>query len=129
MAQRILVVDDEDSIRRILLLNLERAGYTVELASDGASALTLLLQNRYDLLISDVMMPEMDGLDLVEHVRQDPELRDMPVILLTAQSSESDITRGYIRGTDVYLTKPFDPSELLTWVKRVLEGMAAAAGV
>ncbi|WP_395144403.1 response regulator [Armatimonas sp.] len=120
MNKRILAVDDDESIRRILQVNLERGGYTVETAQSGASALPLLLKNHYDLLISDVMMPEMDGLELLEHVRQSPELRKLPVILLTAQSSERDITRAYVKGTDLYLTKPFDPNELRIWVGRML---------
>jgi DNA-binding response OmpR family regulator len=120
MTKRILAVDDEDSITRILQVNLERAGYTVDTAASGHEALTCLLQNDYDLLISDVMMPEMDGLELVEHIRQSPELVKLPVILLTARSSENDITRGYIKGTDLYLTKPFDPNELRVWVGRML---------
>ena len=120
MSQRILAVDDEESIRRILQVNLQRAGYTVETAGSGVAALILLLQNHYDLLISDVMMPEMDGLELLEHIRQSPELHQLPVILLTAQSSQSEITHGYVRGTDLYLTKHFDPNELLLWVDRIL---------
>lgn len=120
MNKRILAVDDDESIRRILQVNLERGGYTVETAESGASALPLLLKNHYDLLISDVMMPEMDGLELLEHVRQSPELRRLPVILLTAQSSEREITRAYVKGTDLYLTKPFDPNELRIWVGRML---------
>jgi two-component system, OmpR family, alkaline phosphatase synthesis response regulator PhoP len=120
MSYRILAVDDEESITRIIQVNLERAGYTVEVATSSQDALKLLLQSQYDLLISDIMMPEMDGLELLEHVRQSPELAELPVILLTAQSSDQDITRGYARGTDLYLTKPFDPSELKTWVSRML---------
>ena len=120
MNKRILAVDDDESIRRILKVNLERGGYTIETAESGASALPLLLKNHYDLLISDVMMPEMDGLELLEHVRQSPDLRKLPVILLTAQSSERDITRAYVKGTDLYLTKPFDPNELRIWVDRML---------
>ena len=120
MNKRILVVDDEESIRRILELNLTRAGYSVHTALNGSDALTQLLTNDYDLLITDVMMPEMDGFELVEHIRQSPDLSPLPVILLTAQSSTNDITRGYREGTDLYLTKPFDPSELLIWVGRLL---------
>jgi CheY-like chemotaxis protein len=120
MSKRILAVDDEESITRIVRVNLERAGYTVETASSGSEALTLLLQRHYDLLISDVMMPEMDGLELLEHIRQSPELVNLPVILLTAQSTQTDITRGYTKGTDLYLTKPFDPNELRLWVERML---------
>jgi CheY-like chemotaxis protein len=120
MTKRILAVDDEESIRRIVKANLEHAGYAVDTAASATEALTALLQTPYDLLISDIMMPEMDGYELMEHVRQSPELRKLPVILLTAQSSESEVTRGYIKGTDLYLTKPFDPSELKLWVARML---------
>ena len=120
MTKRILAVDDEESIRRIVKANLEHAGYVVDTAGSATEALTALLQTPYDLLISDIMMPEMDGYELMEHVRQSPELRKLPVILLTAQSSESEVTRGYIKGTDLYLTKPFDPSELKLWVARML---------
>jgi len=124
MAKRILAVDDEESIVRIIQVNLERAGYEVDTALNGASALTLILKNQYDLVISDVMMPEMDGMELLEHIRQSPEMVNLPVILLTAQSSANDVTRGYAQGTDLYLTKPFSPTELVTWVNRVIIGMS-----
>ena len=120
MRARILAVDDEESITRIIKANLEYLGHTVETALSGAEALKLLLQTPYDLLITDVMMPEMDGLELLEHIRQSPELARLPVILLTAQASEQDITVGYRRGTDLYLTKPFNPNELKIWVSRML---------
>lgn len=120
MSHRVLAVDDEASITRIIKVNLEYLGYTVETALSGGEALKLLLQNSYDLLITDVAMPEMDGLELLEHIRQSPELAQLPVILLTAQASEQDITGGYQRGTDLYLTKPFDPNELKIWVSRML---------
>ncbi len=120
MRPRILAVDDEESIVRIIQVNLEPLGYAVETAQSGSEALKLLLKNSYDLVITDIMMPEMDGLELLEHIRQSPELRYLPVILLTAQSSESDISRGYAGGTDLYLTKPFNPSDLKTWVGRML---------
>lgn len=125
MDKRILAVDDEESIVRIIQVNLERAGYKVDTALNGASALTLLLTNRYDLIISDVMMPEMDGMELLEHIRQSPDMVNLPVILLTAQSSPDDVIRGYGQGTDLYLTKPFSPTELVTWVNRVIIGMNA----
>lgn len=124
MAKRILAVDDEESIVRIIQVNLERAGYEVDTALNGASALTLILKNQYDLIISDVMMPEMDGMELLEHIRQSPDMINLPVILLTAQSSAHDVTRGYAQGTDLYLTKPFSPTELVTWVNRVIIGMS-----
>lgn len=124
MSHRILAVDDEESILRIIKVNLERVGYTVDTAHNGTSALTLLLRNSYDLVVSDIMMPEMDGLELLEHIRQSPDMADLPVILLTAKSAATDVTRGYAKGTDLYLTKPFNPSELVVWVKRAIFGIA-----
>ena len=118
---KILTVDDEVGIVKIIQINLERAGYQVDTAFNGADALKLLLTNRYDLLISDVMMPQMDGMELLQHVRQDPEMADLPVILLTAKSTDKDITGGYVSGSDLYLTKPFNPQELLVWVRRILD--------
>lgn len=127
MSKHILVVDDEEGIVRILEINLKMEGYEVDTASCGADALKLLLTNHYDLLISDIMMPEMDGLELLEHIRQSPALAELPVILLTAQSTYNDITRGYARGTDLYLTKPFSPAELKVWVSRILNNEVDAA--
>ena len=124
MSHRILVVDDEESIVRIIKVNLERVGYTVDTAHNGTSALILLLKNQYDLVISDVMMPEMDGMELLEHIRQSPQMSELPVILLTAKSTDKDVTHGYAKGTDLYITKPFSPAELITWVQRIIFGMS-----
>jgi DNA-binding response OmpR family regulator len=120
MAHRILAVDDEVGIAKLIKANLDRAGYTTEIAHNGADALRMLLSAQYDLLITDVMMPEMDGFELVQSVRDDPHLANLPVILLTAKSTDTDITTGYMSGTDLYLTKPFSPAELLSWVERLL---------
>lgn len=118
---RILAVDDEPGIARLIKINLERKGYQVDTAGDGAEALSLIEQNAYDLLISDVMMPKMDGMELLSRVRQLPGKSDLPVILLTAKSTDADITQGYMTGSDMYLTKPFSPEELATWVARILD--------
>ena len=117
---RILAVDDEPNIVRLIQVNLERHGYQVETASNGAQALVKLRANRPDLLVSDVMMPEMDGFELLKNVRADPSLADLPVIMLTAKTQDKDLLEGYARGTDMYLTKPFNPQELLQFVKRLL---------
>ena len=120
MGKKILAVDDEVGIAKLIEANLVRVGYEVDLAHNGADALRLLLTNTYDLLISDVMMPQMDGLELVNTLRADPKLAELPVILLTAKSTEDDVAAGYMNGTDLYLTKPFSPSELLAWVYRLI---------
>lgn len=117
---RILAVDDEPNIVRLIQVNLERAGYQVETANNGAQALAKLRQSMPDLLVSDVMMPEMDGFELLKNVRMDAALADLPVIMLTAKTQDLDIMRGYSHGADMYLTKPFNPQELLSFVKRVL---------
>lgn len=117
---RILAVDDEPNIVRLIQVNLERDGYTVETANNGAQALAKIRQNRPDLLVSDVMMPEMDGFELLANVRRDPMLADLPVIMLTAKAQDRDVMEGYTRGADMYLTKPFNPMELKQFVKRIL---------
>lgn len=116
----ILAVDDEQGIVRLIKLNLERKGYRVDTAENGVEALELVRQKDYDLVISDVMMPKMDGMELLSHIRQDARTRDLPVIMLTAKSTDADITQGYMTGSDMYLTKPFSPEELALWVQRIL---------
>ena len=122
--QNILVVDDEPHIVRLMQVNLERQGYNVQTARNGAQALARIRQNRPAMLISDVMMPEMDGFELLRNVRADASLQDLPVIMLTAKSQDGDILRGYERGADMYLTKPFNPMELITFVKRIFDSQS-----
>lgn len=116
----ILAVDDEPNILRLIQVNLERKGYEVETAKNGGEALAKIRQRRPDILISDVMMPEMSGFELLANLRRDPEYADLPVIMLTAKTAEVDVVMGYSWGVDMYLTKPFNPLELLTFVQRVL---------
>ena len=117
---RILVVDDELNIVRLIQVNLERHGYQVETANNGVQALEKIRASRPDLLVSDVMMPEMDGFELLSNVRRDPTLNDLPVIMLTAKAQDRDVMDGYTRGADMYLTKPFNPAELIAFAKRIL---------
>ena len=88
---RVLVVDDEVNIVRLIQVNLERQGYQVETANNGAQALAKIRESRPDLLVSDVMMPEMDGFELLANVRRDPVLNDLPVIMLTAKAQVTRI--------------------------------------
>jgi DNA-binding response OmpR family regulator len=125
---RILVVDDEVNIVRLIQVNLERAGYQVETANNGVQALEKIRANRPHLLVSDVMMPEMDGFELLSNIRRDNALEDLPVIMLTAKASDKDVMAGYSRGADMYLTKPFNPAELLSFVKRILQAQNASDG-
>jgi two-component system alkaline phosphatase synthesis response regulator PhoP/two-component system response regulator VicR len=117
---RVLAVDDEPNILRLIQINLERAGYQVETAQNGAMALEKIRESRPDLLVSDVMMPEMDGFELLANIRRDPTLMDLPVIMLTAKAQDRDVLTGYQHGADMYLTKPFNPMELIQFAKRIL---------
>jgi two-component system, OmpR family, alkaline phosphatase synthesis response regulator PhoP len=118
---RILAVDDEPNIVRLIEVNLTRHGYTVDTANNGVQALEKIRTNRPDLVVSDVMMPEMDGFELLSSIRRDPALESLPVIMLTAKAGDKDVMSGYSRGADMYLTKPFNPAELLAFVKRILQ--------
>jgi two-component system alkaline phosphatase synthesis response regulator PhoP/two-component system response regulator VicR len=121
---RVLVVDDEVNIVRLIQVNLERHGYQVTTANNGVQALEKIREDRPDLLVSDVMMPEMDGFELLANVRRDPSLSDLPVIMLTAKAQDRDVMEGYTRGADMYLTKPFNPAELLNFAKRILSSQS-----
>jgi two-component system, OmpR family, alkaline phosphatase synthesis response regulator PhoP len=118
---RILAVDDEPNIVRLIEVNLTRHGYQVETANNGVQALEKIRASRPDLVVSDVMMPEMDGFELLSSIRRDPALESLPVIMLTAKAGDKDVMSGYSRGADMYLTKPFNPAELLAFVKRILQ--------
>ena len=117
---RILVVEDDHNILRQIEFNLQSHGYSVTTALTGSEALRQMMLERPDLLITDVMMPEMDGYELVASIRADPNLFEVPVIMLTARVEEADMVQGYTSGTDLYLTKPFNPTELLAFVQRIL---------
>ena len=120
---RILVVDDEKLFVKGIKFNLENEGYEVECAYDGAAAVELARNNRFDLLILDVMMPEVDGLDACMRIR---EFSNVPIIMLTAKSEDADKLMGFECGADDYLTKPFNILELKARVRALLR---RAAGV
>jgi DNA-binding response OmpR family regulator len=119
-ASPIMVVEDDPNILRQIEFNLRSHGYSVVTAVSGTDALRKMLLQRPSLLITDIMMPEMDGYELVATLRKDHDLGDLPVIMLTARTAEEDMVQGYTSGTDLYLTKPFDPSELVAFVERIL---------
>lgn len=128
MPKKILAVDDERHIVRLIQVNLERAGYEVVTAYDGREALKKIAEERPDLVVLDVMMPYMDGLETLKQIRSNPELRELPVIMLTAKAQDQDVFVGYSSGADIYLTKPFNPMELLTFVKRIFTELEAGDG-
>lgn len=114
MNSRILVVDDEKSIVDVIKSNLEREGYFIETAGDGKTALDLALNNNFDLIILDCMLPVMDGFDVCKKIRQESPV---PIVMLTAKSEEIDKVLGLELGADDYMTKPFSMRELLARVK------------
>ena len=120
---KILVVDDERTLVKGMKFNLENEGYQVECAYDGAAAVELARNERYDLLILDVMMPELDGLETCMRIR---EFSNVPIIMLTAKSDDADKLMGFECGADDYLTKPFNILELKARVRALLR---RAAGV
>jgi DNA-binding response OmpR family regulator len=115
----ILVVDDESSVVEVVTLYLQREGYRVRSARDGAAALIALQTARPALVVLDVMLPQIDGLSLIRRMRENPAL-DVPVIMLTARGQEIDRIAGLELGADDYVTKPFSPAELVSRVKAVL---------
>jgi two-component system alkaline phosphatase synthesis response regulator PhoP/two-component system response regulator VicR len=117
---KILVVDDERYIVRLVQVNLERAGYEVAIALDGLEALEKVKQERPDIVLLDVMMPRLDGWETLKRLRMEPETVELPVVMLTAKGQNQDVFQGYQLGCDLYLTKPFSPLELLTFIKRIL---------
>lgn len=121
MPRKILAVDDEKSIIRLIEVNLKREGYEVITAGDGKEALEKVAQEQPDLVVLDVMMPFLDGFEVLTSMKKDPDTRDIPVIMLTAKAQDADVFNGYRSGADCYLTKPFNPKELNTFVKRIFE--------
>jgi two-component system alkaline phosphatase synthesis response regulator PhoP len=114
---RILVVDDEPGIVDIARANLEGYGYIVIAAHDGEEALEKVKTEKPDLVVLDILMPEMDGWDVLEQIESDTELAGIPVIMLTARASDEDVLRGLETGAVEYMTKPFYPQDLVAAVK------------
>ncbi|AVO01958.1 MULTISPECIES: response regulator transcription factor [Staphylococcus] len=118
MTQKILVVDDEQSIVTLLKYNLETAGYLVEVAYDGEEALQKLNAVQPDLVVLDVMLPKLDGIEVCKTIRSDRNL--VPILMLTAKDDEFDRVLGLELGADDYMTKPFSPREVVARVKAIL---------
>lgn len=128
MPRKILAVDDEKHICRLVQVNLERQGYEVVTANDGKEALEKVQTERPDLVVLDVMMPYMDGFEVLQTLRRNPETRDIPVIMLTAKAQDADVFKGWQSGVDCYLTKPFNPMELIAFVKRIFSSLDGGEG-
>jgi len=123
---KILVVDDEPEAVELVEFNLKQAGYDVLTAADGAEALTKSRAKTPNLIVLDLMLPEMSGLEVCKTLRRDPATAAIPIIMLTAKAAEIDRVLGLELGADDYLTKPFSPRELVLRVKKILNRAPAA---
>jgi len=123
MARKILVVDDERHIVKLVEVNLKKHGYDVVTAYDGVEALEKVESEKPDMLVLDVMMPRMNGFDVLKRLQANPHTQEIPVIMLTAKAQDADIFKGWQSGVSSYLTKPFNPRELLTFVERIFQSL------
>lgn len=124
---KILVVDDETYIVELVKFNLEKEGFEVIVAYDGVSALELVKSESPDLIVLDIMLPVMDGLEVCKALKQDENFNTIPIIMLTAKGGEIDTVLGLETGADDYITKPFSPRELLARVKARLRAVKILA--
>jgi two-component system alkaline phosphatase synthesis response regulator PhoP len=121
MAIKILIADDEPNIVISLEFLLKREGYQVVVANDGVQALAQVRAERPDLAILDVMMPNRNGFEVCQDLRQDPEFKTLRIMMLTAKGRDTEVSKGLALGADVYMTKPFATRDLLAKVKALLE--------
>jgi CheY-like chemotaxis protein len=120
MSHRILVADDDPFIRRLVAFTLKKRGYEIVEACDGATALNLARQAHPNLVVLDVLMPEMNGLDVTRALAQDPATTDIPILILSASAQQSEIEAGLASGAAAYLVKPFEPKVLSERVAELL---------
>src|SRR6266705_2931128 len=128
MASRVLIVEDERDIRDLVLFHLEREGFQVSSASSGEEALRQVRHASPDLVLLDLMLPAMGGLEVCRKLRQDPATVALPIVMLTAKGDEVDRVLGLELGADDYVVKPFSPKELLARVRAVLRRSLPAPG-
>jgi DNA-binding response OmpR family regulator len=119
---KVLVVDDDPSIQRLVSLTFEMEGWTVVIADDGIAGLAAARKEHPDAILLDVMMPKMDGLQVAAELKSHPDTSRIPVVLLSAKAQAGDLGAGMATGADEYITKPFDPLELLDRVTALVEG-------
>jgi two-component system phosphate regulon response regulator PhoB len=120
MAHRILIIEDEDDIRDVLEYDLVREGFEVETAGNGEDGLRIALSGKINLVLLDLMLPGVDGLEVCRRLRGLPLTKDLPIVMVTAKGEEADIVRGLETGADDYVTKPFLPAVLVARIRTVL---------
>ena len=119
--QRILIVEDDKHISKLVKYNIEKSDYECTISSSGEKALQILKDQAVDLIILDIMLPEMNGFEVCRNIKQDPKLRAIPIIMLTAKGEEVDRIVGLELGADDYIVKPFSPRELVLRVRAILK--------
>ena len=119
MSKRVMTVDDSATVRKVLQMTLEEAGYDVVEAVDGVDALKKLSSESVDMLVTDLNMPNIDGINLIQEVRQKPGNRFMPIIMLTSEAQPEKKSAGKAAGASGWITKPFNPAQLLAVVRMV----------
>ncbi|MBI2816259.1 MAG: response regulator [Acidobacteria bacterium] len=120
--RKVLLVEDDEDIQKVARISLQfRGGWDVTLAMDGEQCLSAAAKERPDLILLDCMMPKMDGYEACRRLKQDPALRDIPVIFLTARAQETEVKKGLLLGAIGYLIKPFNPMSLAAEIKQILQ--------
>ena len=117
---KILIIEDDEHIWKLIHYKLKKENHELVWASDGLKALEVLETIKPDLIISDIMIPYMDGIQILKKIKTDDELKDIPVIMLTSKAQENDVIKGLELGAQDYMTKPFSPSELILRVNKAL---------
>ncbi len=125
--EKILVVDDEEDILELVKYNLEREGFQVKCAESGETAMTRTRQEAPDLIVLDLMLPGIDGLEVARRLKQDQKTAGIPIVMLTAKGEEADIVTGLELGADDYIPKPFSPRVLIARIKAVMRRQSQAA--
>jgi DNA-binding response OmpR family regulator len=121
MPKKILIVDDEPSIIVPLQFIMEQNGYEILVAFSGEEAMEVVARHRPDLILLDIMLPVVDGFEVCQRVRENPDWKDIRIVLVTAVGTEADMTKGLDLGADAYVTKPFANADLIAKVKELLE--------
>jgi len=118
--KKVLIVEDEEVIRKVLRLNLSKWGFEVNEAEDGLSALAKLGKESYALIICDILMPNMDGWELIKQIKKNPKTQGLRIIALTSRNKDADVRKGYELGADYYITKPFTGAQLRHGIQMIL---------
>jgi DNA-binding response OmpR family regulator len=121
MSKKILIAEDEAHVAKIIQFKLEKNGYEVIHKSNGKEVLASIISDKPDLILLDVMMPGMNGFDVLKEMQKYPDIKDIPTIMVTALGQEADTVKGFDLGVEDYIVKPFRPAELLSRVNRILK--------